>query len=180
MGEEHQDEFWAMGVLARTLGFLGRYVEAEKLASQSLEGMRRLLGDEHPASIMALTSLDVIVSLSGRYGEAERLQREANELSVRVLGAGHPDALFAAENLRSAVEMNAADQGAGLRAGSKDAGVTSSSDSEPATSFTSPMSLALPLLTLPYVAYGNDKRRKCLIDRALSPFRSYSQKAAPA
>ncbi len=64
----------------------GRYEEAEKLLTESLERLRRVQGREHKRTIQIMMHLGWVYTEQQRYNEAETLLLDAFELSYRVLG----------------------------------------------------------------------------------------------
>ncbi|KAJ7878244.1 acyl transferase/acyl hydrolase/lysophospholipase [Mycena leptocephala] len=114
--EDHPDTLRAMANLATTYHKLGRYQEAEPLASTVLEKQKQLLGADHPHTLLAMGNLAVTYHKLGRYQEAEPLEsmcwrsgsryQEAEPLESivlekrkQLLGADHPDTLSAMANL---------------------------------------------------------------------------------
>ena len=63
--------------LAKILGDVDRFAEAESLAREALEMTRAELGPRHPASVSALSVLGELLKKTGRATEAEPLLREA-------------------------------------------------------------------------------------------------------
>jgi tetratricopeptide (TPR) repeat protein len=63
--------------LAQTLDKEGHYEEAEKLARETLETQRRVLGPEHPDTASTAYDLACVLAHGGRNDEAISVLREA-------------------------------------------------------------------------------------------------------
>jgi tetratricopeptide (TPR) repeat protein len=77
----------------------GHYDEAEKLARETLDTRRRILGPEHPKTLQSMVNLAYALKRLGRYAEQENLLRQALDIQRRVLGPQDPDRAVSAYNL---------------------------------------------------------------------------------
>jgi tetratricopeptide (TPR) repeat protein len=77
----------------------GDYRTAIRVAAQSLEISRKVLGDEHPDTATRLNNLGCLYSSMADYAKAEPLYRQSLEIYRKVLGDEHPDTATSLNNL---------------------------------------------------------------------------------
>ena len=99
LGVEHPETIGAMGNLATTYYFLGKYTKAEKMQMEVLDASNRILGEEHPETIYAMGHLAATYQNLGKYTEAENLEMQVLDVSSRILGVEHPETIKAMANL---------------------------------------------------------------------------------
>ncbi len=78
---------------------LGRFDEAERELSRTLEARRALFGSLHPQVAQSLNALGLLARARGDADEAERLVREALDMRRALLGDGHYDVSTSWQNL---------------------------------------------------------------------------------
>lgn len=98
LGEEHPDTLDAFHMLGLSFKYRGRYDDAQRILSSTLETRRRVLGDEHPATLSSMNNLAILLGDKGKLVEAEELHRKALDIRRRDLGPEHPDTLMSMAN----------------------------------------------------------------------------------
>ena len=101
IGEKHPHTISAMGNLASTYNYLGKYTEAEKLDIEVLDFRKKILGQEHPDTILAMGNLASTYRNLGKYTEAGKLEIQVLDARNKILGEEHPDTISAMGNLAS-------------------------------------------------------------------------------
>ncbi len=86
------------------LVLVGRYADAEAVASEGLVRCRRLLGDTHPLALLLLGEVAISMSLQDKHEEAIVQQRRHAELNAQIHGPEHPEALGARFDLARALQ----------------------------------------------------------------------------
>jgi hypothetical protein len=81
---------FAMGLLGRALGPLGRHEEAERWLRESLALRTRTLPAGHWALASSRSALGAHLVLAGRFGEAEPMLLEAEQTLAAALGDRAP------------------------------------------------------------------------------------------
>ena len=99
LGDEHPETIRAMGNLATTYHFLGKYTKAEKMRIEVLDASNRILGVEHQDTIHATANLAATYRNLGKYTEAEKLHMQVLDASNRLFGVEHPETVYAMGNL---------------------------------------------------------------------------------
>ena len=91
-GQERISRTWTF--LARTLGVLGKYDEAEEIAHAAFDGTSEELEPEHPYTLVSLSVWARMLRLQKNYLEASRLGEQARDGPLRVLRKYHTDLLI--------------------------------------------------------------------------------------
>ena len=99
LGAEHPDTLRSASNLAESLSKQGKYVDAERIEREVLEGRKRVLGAEHPDTLASANNLATSLSRQGKYTEAERMLLATLASLQRVLGPAHPNTLKTARRL---------------------------------------------------------------------------------
>ena len=73
--------------------------EAERMLSQAVTVLEKVLGGEHPDTVAALNNLALLYQSMGRLAEAEPLAKRALATAEKVLGKDHPDVASQLTNL---------------------------------------------------------------------------------
>ncbi|SDN34026.1 Tetratricopeptide repeat-containing protein [Streptomyces sp. cf386] len=94
----HSQILYLSSNIANVLRSLGKYVEAERLGSDTLARQRVLLVADHPYIFMTSSGLAMDLGSIGRFGEALELAIEAYNGLKESLGEDHPRTLFANNN----------------------------------------------------------------------------------
>jgi len=90
-GSEDSATLSCMAYLGQVHILQARYIEAEPLMIDALEGMERVLGQAHLGTLMSMAGLAWAYNLQGRFDEAEPLFVRGLETSRRVFGRGDPN-----------------------------------------------------------------------------------------
>ncbi|MEU8095292.1 tetratricopeptide repeat protein, partial [Streptomyces rubiginosohelvolus] len=88
----------------RTLGELGRHVEALPLEERALAVTEAALGSDHPATAIRLGNLARTLGELGRHVEALPLEERALAVTEAALGSDHPTTAIALGNLARSQE----------------------------------------------------------------------------
>jgi CHAT domain-containing protein len=104
LGEAHPDTAASYHNLASTLGFQGKYAEAEALHRTALAIRLKALGEAHSDTARSYNNLAYILRYQGKYAEAEALHRTALALFLKAVGEGHPDTARSYTNLAHTLE----------------------------------------------------------------------------
>ena len=98
-GDKHEATLRSLGLLARVLGYQGKYEQAEEMHRRVLELIEIVLGKEHPETLTSMNNLATVLSSQGKYEQAEEMHQRVLELRETVLGKEHPDTLTSMSNL---------------------------------------------------------------------------------
>ncbi|KAJ5425957.1 Tetratricopeptide-like helical [Penicillium sp. CMV-2018d] len=101
LGDEHEEVFNSIAMLAIAFGLEGRWKEAELLQVQVIERQKAKLGEDHPGTLTSISELASTFSNQGRWKEAELLEVQVMERRKAKLGEDHPDTLTSIGNLAS-------------------------------------------------------------------------------
>ncbi|KAL4895527.1 violaceus kinesin [Aspergillus ambiguus] len=85
--------------IGRCLYHDGRFNEAEKIDSQTLETQMILLGPEHPHTLASMGNLALTYQSQGRWKEAEEREIQVLKIRKQVLGPDHLDTIISMGNL---------------------------------------------------------------------------------
>ncbi len=85
--------------LAHSVLDLGKLDEAEKLETESLALLRKVLGNMNAEVAVGLNNTAMLLHHRGRFREAEQMHREALEIERKLLGNEHPEVATSLENL---------------------------------------------------------------------------------
>ena len=88
-----------MGNLADTYVRQGKYAQAERLFSQTLEISRRVLGPDHPRTLAVLADVASMHQRRGEFALAETVAAQVLAGRRRALGSDHPDTAPSAPDL---------------------------------------------------------------------------------
>jgi tetratricopeptide (TPR) repeat protein len=98
-GDKHRATLRSLDLLARVLGYQGKYEQAEEMHQRVLGLAQTLLGEENPDTLMSMNNLAIVLSEQGEYERAEEIHRRALGLRETVLGKKHPSTLMSMNNL---------------------------------------------------------------------------------
>ncbi|CAI7629154.1 unnamed protein product [Penicillium viridicatum] len=101
LGDEHEEVFDSIAMLATAFGLEGRWKEAEPLQVQVMERQKAKLGEDHPDTLTSISDLASTFWNQGRWKEAEKLEVQVMERRKATLGEDHPDTLTSISNLAS-------------------------------------------------------------------------------
>jgi hypothetical protein len=101
LGQEHEDTWWGMSMVADAYSLGGEWDKAEKLRKLVMEKRKTKLGADHPDTLTSMANLASIYRKQGRWDDAEKLEVQVMETSKTKLGADHPDTLTSMANLAS-------------------------------------------------------------------------------
>jgi hypothetical protein len=99
LGQEHEDTWWGMSMVADAYALGGEWDKAEKLRKQVMETRKTKLGVDHPDTLTSMANLASTYWNQGRWEDAEELEVEVIETSKTKLGVDHPDTLTSMANL---------------------------------------------------------------------------------
>jgi tetratricopeptide (TPR) repeat protein len=99
LGQEHEDTWWGMSMVADAYSLRGEWGKAEKLQQQVMEKRKTKLGAHHPHTLASMANLASTYRNQGRWEEAEELEVEVMETRKTKLGADHPSTLTSMANL---------------------------------------------------------------------------------
>jgi hypothetical protein len=101
LGQEHEDTWWGMSMVAAAYSLGGEWDKAEKLRKQVMETRKTKLGVDHPDTLTSMANLAATYRNQGRWKEAEELEVEVMETHKTKLGVDHPHTLSSMANLAS-------------------------------------------------------------------------------
>jgi tetratricopeptide (TPR) repeat protein len=109
LGEEHPNTLKTMNNLAFLYSGRGKYEDAEKLCTKTLEIKKRVLGDEHPVTLISIHNLAYVLKNLSRPVEAIEMMQSVVMRRNKVLGADHLSTIGSYQALaRWTTEHNAA------------------------------------------------------------------------
>jgi tetratricopeptide (TPR) repeat protein len=79
--------------LAISLGYQGKYAEAEAMHRQMLQLKETVLGKDHPDTLRSINNLAESLRQQGKYAEAEAMNRQTLQRQRRCLGKTTPTRL---------------------------------------------------------------------------------------
>ncbi|OAL06354.1 TPR-like protein [Phaeosphaeriaceae sp. SRC1lsM3a] len=101
LGQEHEDTWWGMAMVADAYSLRGEWNRAEKLEQEVMETRKKKLGADHPDTLISMGNLASTYWNQGRWDAAEELQVQVMETRKKKLGADHLDTLTSMGNLAS-------------------------------------------------------------------------------
>jgi hypothetical protein len=101
LGQEHEDTWRGMSMVADAYALGGEWDKAEKLRKQVMERRKTKLGVDHPDTLTSMANLASTYRNQGRWKDAEELEVEVMETSKTKLGVDHPSTLTSMANLAS-------------------------------------------------------------------------------
>jgi tetratricopeptide (TPR) repeat protein len=101
LGQEDEDTWWSMSMLATVYRHRGRWHDAAKLEEEVLDICKAKLGEDHPDTLISMGNLASTYRHQGRLKEAQELGEKALEMRKAKLGEDHPDTLTSMSNMAS-------------------------------------------------------------------------------
>jgi tetratricopeptide (TPR) repeat protein len=97
--KSEQDEAQCAVMLAFVRRAQGRPAEAEPMAREAVDLIRKAFGPEHERCVLGMTTLVQVLEDLGKLEEAEPLMRQVLALRQKISGPDHPDSAQAMANL---------------------------------------------------------------------------------
>lgn len=90
-GEEHEDTWWGMAMVADAYSLGGEWNKAEKLRKRVMEERKTKLGVDHPDTLTSMHNLAFSSRFLGRSVEAIALMQHCVRQRSQILRDEHPD-----------------------------------------------------------------------------------------